>query len=184
MSGQFRENYKRLRGVNNRSTNSDDDILLKSDIETIFAASSGNFVSGDNITVVANANGKLEFSSSSAGLTTWPTTEETLTGVSTSRQQLTANDAGKIFNNNGASVTIYADLPTPAEGMGAFIFIVTDNTGLNIGCPTGGIRIGTTEMTGGSRWQSSTVGSTIVLIPVGTTRWWAIATQGTWGTDT
>jgi hypothetical protein len=97
-----------------------------------------------------------------------------------------AADAGVLHTNAGATEEVELTVPDAAAGVGPFNFACLDTDGIKVRMPgTFKVRKGSTESSAGGYIASTTVGSTLALVPAydaAATAWiWlALSGEGTW----
>jgi hypothetical protein len=96
---------------------------------------------------------------------------------------LTLADAGKVFDNSGASAR--ADFTLPAANTAAigavFEFMCLDTDGIRVIAPSGNtIRIAGTESASFGNATTTTIGSTLKIIRGNANKWVALSSSGTW----
>jgi len=92
----------------------------------------------------------------------------------------TATDRYKVVTNEGTTVKPVITLESAAAGI-TRTFIVQDSDGIRIVAASGDtIRIGTSISSSGGYAESTTIGSTLTLIAINATEWFAISSLGTW----
>ena len=89
-------------------------------------------------------------------------------------------DSGTVFTNEGASAKIVYNLPTAAAGL-TYTFVVQDADGIQVVAASGDtIRIAASVSAAAGNIDSTTIGSTVVLVAINATEWIAITSLGTW----
>jgi hypothetical protein len=123
-----------------------------------------------NADVLADLNGKVtDYSIGS------PVNAEAATPVN-----LTANDSGKLYTNEGATAEIVFNLPTAAADL-EYTFVVQDADGIQINADTGDtIRIAASVSASAGLIETTTIGNTVKLKAINATEWVALFYVGTW----
>jgi hypothetical protein len=93
-----------------------------------------------------------------------------------------AGDTFKFYTNAGAGAEVEFQLPTAAAGL-VYYFGCLDTDGLKIRANTGDdIRIGAAISTTAGYANSTTIGSTVMIVAIDATTWLAFSVVGTWAT--
>lgn len=144
--------------------------------------------SGLGLSVAANGTDVVEFLSNGVewGGSAFPhyglaRTVTALTGGSGAPTSLgTANNLWRYLTNEGAGATAYNNLPSAAANY-EFSFIVQSTNGMRIVAATGDtIRIMDKVTAAGGYIESTSQGSTITLVSINATEWYAVAVNGVW----
>lgn len=86
----------------------------------------------------------------------------------------------KAFTNEGAGAKVYLTLPTASANL-IYTGVVQDADGLRITANTGDtIRISSSVSGAAGYCESTTIGSTVMLLAINATEWVSISTNGTW----
>lgn len=91
-----------------------------------------------------------------------------------------AANCNYVFTNEGTTAKRDFTLPTAVTGY-SYTFVVQDSDGLRVVADTGNtIRIGSSVSASGGNIDSTTIGSTVTLVAINSTQWFAISTNGSW----
>lgn len=104
-------------------------------------------------------------------------TVEAKTGTYT----LLETDAEILVTNEGATSKPTYTLPAARGGLGPYVVVVQDADGLRVQAGTGDtIRVGASVSAGGGYAEATLIGSTLTLVAVNATEWFALSSTGTW----
>lgn len=93
---------------------------------------------------------------------------------------LTATESWKVLTNEGATAANYHTLPTAVAG-NVFTFIVQDADGLRVTADSADtIRVIDKVTAAAGYIESTTIGSTVTLVAINATEWFATSIKGVW----
>lgn len=107
---------------------------------------------------------------------------EANTATSGSPNIITSAETRTIFTNEGSSAKNYHTLPAASSGL-SFTFIVQDTDGIRIVANAGDtIRTATVVSATAGYTESTTIGSSVILVAINATEWMATSIVGVWTT--
>lgn len=127
-----------------------------------------------------NADGVVEVNNGSAGGLGMLLSGRVVTPRATTPTTITSAQKRTLFTNEGASALNVQNLPTAVAGL-EYAFYVQDADGIQVVAAAGDtIRINGSVSAAAGNAQSTTVGSSLLLVAINATEWVAITSSGTW----
>lgn len=106
--------------------------------------------------------------------------EVSIAAKTSSPYTVLSTESGRVFTNEGTTVSITFNLPTAVAGL-TYTFIVQDADGIVVDANTGDtIRLATQVSASSGNATSTAIGSVLTLAAINATEWIATSINGTW----